>query len=205
MSKSRYLYYYERLICDTLILSRNVKSPMQLPCVWASVCVASSSPGWSTVLTKGALELSTGQRAKTTLAKRSIAGFNLREKSVVSCQVTLRRKQLYTFLDLLTTLIMPKWDSARTYPNLSGKGEKGRKVCLPANKGKLKARIALAGKVLPTLAKTISFGIGNFLQFPQLEPFFPQFESAKGLNVVIMIKPKSITQYTKNQTQIWGF
>ena len=168
MSKSRYLYYYERLICDTLILSRNVKSPMQLPSVWASVCVASSSPGWSTVLTKGALELSTGQKAKTTLAKRSIAGFNLREKSVVSCQVTLRRKHLYTFLDLLTTLIMPKWDSARTYANLSSKGEKHTTVCSAANKQKRESKKTKIGNDLPSLAKTISFGMDNFLQFPQL-------------------------------------
>ena len=81
---------------------------MELPQIKTILCVASCRPGKSTLLTKGALELCTGQRGKTTLAKRSIASFNLRENSIVSCMVTLRGQQLYTFLDLFATLMMPK-------------------------------------------------------------------------------------------------
>ena len=183
MSKSRYFYYYRHLICDTLILTRDIHSCMELPYIKGLVCVASSGAGNSTVSTKSAISLTTGQRALTQLAKKSIAGFNLREKSVVSCQCTLRRYQLYMFLDLLITFIMPKWESKtqkKTMPNGS------LASCQP-------------------LANTISFGMSSFLEFPQLEPFFTHFESIKGLNINIMISAQHIKVIHCGETKIWGF
>ena len=197
MSKSRYLYHYQHLVCDTLILSRRLHTPMGLPHLKGLVCVASSSQGTSTLLTKGALELTLGQRATTTLAKRSIAAFNLRENTVVSCMVTLRNNQLYAFLDLLITFVMAKWeknlekrraDNTRQKKGISGLGLSEIKQGEPHK-----------------LAETISLGLGNFLEFPQLEPFFPQFESAKGCNINIMINPKSIKVKPLSFSQIWGF
>ena len=187
MSKSRYFYYYRHLICDTLILTRDIHSPMELPYIKGLLCVASSGAGNSTLSTKSALELTTGQRAITRLAKKSIAGFNLREKSVVSCQCTLRRYRLYMFLDLLTTFVMPKWAS-------NSKAEKTNET-LP------KKSLALA----PPLANTISFGMSNFLEFPQLEPFFTHFESVKGCNINIMINPQLIKVTHSSETNLWGF
>ena len=167
---------------------------MELPYLKGLVCVASSNQGTSTLLTKGALELTLGQRATTTLAKKSIAAFNLREKTVVSCMVTLRNNQLYAFLDLLVTFVMAKWDL-----NLEKRktGNSRQNARMSPSKGS-------AGKA-HKLAQTISFGLDNFLEFPQLEPFFPQFESVKGCNINIMVNPKSIKVKTFNQTLIWGF
>ena len=167
---------------------------MELPYLKGLVCVASSNQGTSTLLTKGALELTLGQRAATSLAKKSIAAFNLREKTVVSCMVTLRNNQLYAFLDLLVTFVMAKWDL-----NL----EKRRAVN-SGQEAKVSPSMGSAGEA-HKLVETISFGLGNFLEFPQLEPFFPQFESAKGCNINIMINPKSIKDKAFSQTLIWGF
>ena len=178
MPKSRYLYYYQHLVCDTLILSHNVRTPMDLPYLKGLVCVASCDTDTSQLVTKGALELTLAQRGASRLAKKSIAAFNLREMSVVSCQVTLRQAQLYVFLDLLATFVMPSlsWNRENNIPSSR------RAAC-----------------------HTISFGLSNFLDFPLLEPYFPQFESAKGCNINIMINPKSIRVTPSNFTHIWAF
>ena len=50
----------------------------------------------------------TGQKPITTLARRSIAGFRLREGSPVGCKVTLRSKRMYDFLDRLVSIVLPR-------------------------------------------------------------------------------------------------
>lgn len=49
-----------------------------------------------------------GQAPVKTIAKKSIAGFKLREGMPIGVKVTLRRKQMYEFLDKLITLSLPK-------------------------------------------------------------------------------------------------
>ena len=49
-----------------------------------------------------------GQRALTTRAKNSIAGFKLREGVPIGVMVTLRRKKMYEFVDKLISLALPK-------------------------------------------------------------------------------------------------
>lgn len=48
-----------------------------------------------------------GQSAVRTLAKKSIAGFKLREGSPIGVMVTLRRERMYDFLDKLINLALP--------------------------------------------------------------------------------------------------
>jgi large subunit ribosomal protein L5 len=48
-----------------------------------------------------------GQAPVKTIAKKSIAGFKLREGMPIGVKVTLRRKQMYEFLDKLITLSLP--------------------------------------------------------------------------------------------------
>ena len=54
------------------------------------------------------LSLITGQRPITTKAKRSVAGFKLREGMAIGCKVTLRRDRMYEFLDRLITIALPR-------------------------------------------------------------------------------------------------
>ena len=49
-----------------------------------------------------------GQKAQITRAKKSVAGFRLREGQPIGCRVTLRNKRMYDFLDRLITLALPR-------------------------------------------------------------------------------------------------
>ena len=69
------------------------------------------------------LALITGQRPVITKAKRSIAGFKLREGMPVGCKVTLRRGRMFEFLDRLVTVALPR---VRDFRGLSPKSFDGR-------------------------------------------------------------------------------
>ena len=49
-----------------------------------------------------------GQKPITTLAKKSIAGFKIREGWPLGCKVTLRKERMYEFLDRLITIALPR-------------------------------------------------------------------------------------------------
>lgn len=54
------------------------------------------------------LSVITGQRGVPTLAKKSIAGFKLREGQPIGVKVTLRAKRMYAFLERLICLTLPR-------------------------------------------------------------------------------------------------
>ena len=56
----------------------------------------------------GDLEKIAGQKAVPTLARKSIAGFKIREGWPIGCKVTLRRAKMYEFLDRLVTIALPR-------------------------------------------------------------------------------------------------
>lgn len=64
------------------------------------------------------LEHITGQKPVMTKAKKSIAGFKLREGMPIGCKVTLRRANMYEFLDRLINITIP---SIRDFRGLSAK------------------------------------------------------------------------------------
>ncbi len=49
-----------------------------------------------------------GQKPVITKAKKSIAGFRLREGNEIGCKVTLRGERMYEFLDRLINLVLPR-------------------------------------------------------------------------------------------------
>ena len=55
-----------------------------------------------------ALTLIAGQKPVTTIARKSIAGFRLREGNKIGCKVTLRGIRMYEFLDRLLSLALPR-------------------------------------------------------------------------------------------------
>jgi large subunit ribosomal protein L5 len=69
------------------------------------------------------LTLITGQRAVVTKAKKSIAGFRVREDMPLGAKVTLRRDRMYEFLDRLITVAMPR---IRDFRGVPGKSFDGR-------------------------------------------------------------------------------
>ena len=50
----------------------------------------------------------TGQKPMVCVARKSIAGFRLREGQKIGCKVTLRGKRMYEFLDRLISLALPR-------------------------------------------------------------------------------------------------
>jgi large subunit ribosomal protein L5 len=54
------------------------------------------------------LTLITGQKPKFTIAKKSIAGFKLREGQTVGYQVTLRSKRMWDFIERLVSVVLPR-------------------------------------------------------------------------------------------------
>jgi large subunit ribosomal protein L5 len=61
----------------------------------------------------------TGQKAKSTIAKKSIAGFKLREGEHVGYSVTLRGARMYDFLEKLIHIALPR---TRDFRGLTNKG-----------------------------------------------------------------------------------
>ena len=64
-----------------------------------------------------------GQRAVSTKAKKSIAGFRVREDMPLGAKVTLRGDRMYEFLDRLITIAMPRIRDFRgVKPSFDGRG-----------------------------------------------------------------------------------
>jgi len=69
------------------------------------------------------LSLITGQKPVVTLAKKAIAGFKIREGMPIGCKVTLRRDNMYEFLDRLVNFTIPR---IRDFRGISPKGFDGQ-------------------------------------------------------------------------------
>lgn len=72
------------------------------------------------------LEKIAGQKPVVTVARKSIAGFKIRDNYPVGCKVTLRRDQMFEFLDRLITIALPR---VRDFRGVSGKSFDGRGNC----------------------------------------------------------------------------
>ncbi len=69
------------------------------------------------------LELITGQKPVITRAKKSIAGFKLREGMPIGAKVTLRGERMYYFIDKLFNISLPR---VRDFRGVSNKSFDGR-------------------------------------------------------------------------------
>lgn len=69
------------------------------------------------------LTLIAGQKPIETKAKKSIAGFKVRDGMGVGAKVTLRRDRMYEFLDRLVTIALPR---VKDFRGLNGKSFDGR-------------------------------------------------------------------------------
>jgi large subunit ribosomal protein L5 len=64
-----------------------------------------------------------GQKPVVTKARKSIAGFKIRDDYPIGCKVTLRRRRMYEFLDRLINVAIPR---VRDFRGYSGKAFDGR-------------------------------------------------------------------------------
>jgi large subunit ribosomal protein L5 len=64
-----------------------------------------------------------GQKPVTTLARKSIATFKIRDGWPIGCKVTLRRAKMYEFIDRLVNISLPR---VRDFRGISGRAFDGR-------------------------------------------------------------------------------
>lgn len=118
--------YYKKEIVPELISQFSYKNPMQVPKVTKVVLnIGSGEFGDKKALDSALEELSliTGQKAIVTRARKSIAGFKIRDGWPVGCKVTLRGKRMYEFLDRLISVSIPR---IRDFRGLTPKSFDGR-------------------------------------------------------------------------------
>ena len=68
------------------------------------------------------LTLISGQKPIVTTAKKSIAGFKVREGQAIGCKVTLRSERMYEFFDKLVSISLPRVRDFRGVPKNSFDG-----------------------------------------------------------------------------------
>ena len=118
---------YTNEIVPALMSKFNYKSVMQAPKV--EKIVINMGVGDAVANAKALdnaveeLSLVTGQKPVVTRAKKSIAGFRLREGMPIGAKVTLRGERMYEFLDKLVTISLPR---VRDFRGVSKKSFDGR-------------------------------------------------------------------------------
>jgi large subunit ribosomal protein L5 len=103
---------YEQDVRGALLSRFAYRSPMQVPRlqkVTLNMGVGEAKQN-SRALDEAVeqLALIAGQRPVITRAKKSIAGFKLREGMPIGCKVTLRGSRMWEFLDRLTSVALPR-------------------------------------------------------------------------------------------------
>ena len=68
------------------------------------------------------LETITGQKAQIRISKKSISNFKLREGMAIGAKVTLRKRNMYEFLDRLIAVAIPRVRDFRGIPDKSFDG-----------------------------------------------------------------------------------
>ncbi|WP_451923546.1 50S ribosomal protein L5 [Tannockella kyphosi] len=103
---------YENEVIKSMMEKFNYSSKMQAPKVEKIVLNigVGDAVSNSKLLEDAVAELAliTGQKPITTKAKKSIAGFKLREGAPIGCKVTLRGERMYEFLDKLVNISLPR-------------------------------------------------------------------------------------------------
>jgi large subunit ribosomal protein L5 len=118
---------YRREVVPALMKRFSYKNVMQVPhlekiSINIGVGQATQDPKLIDAAVRD-LEAITGQKVVVTRSKKSISNFKLREKMPIGCRVTLRRTQMYEFLDRFISICVPR---IRDFRGLSDKSFDGR-------------------------------------------------------------------------------
>jgi large subunit ribosomal protein L5 len=118
---------YKKEIVPSLTKKMNYKSSMQVPRLEKIVIsVCTSEAVQNPKIVNGIVEeisAIAGQKAVITKAKKAISNFKLRAGIPIGVRVTLRRDRMWSFLDRLNTLALPR---VRDFRGLPSKGFDGR-------------------------------------------------------------------------------
>ena len=103
---------YNEQIADSLMKKFNYSSKMEVPkldkiVINMGVGEASTDSKFIEAAVKD-LELIAGQKPVVTKARKSIAGFKIREGQTIGAKVTLRGENMYTFMEKLIKIALPR-------------------------------------------------------------------------------------------------
>ena len=119
--------HYTDVVRDQLIKEFGLKNVMQVPKLEKVVLNMGIGAGVDdkkkVASAADELSLISGQKAVITRARKSIAGFKLREGMAVGVKVTLRKNRMYEFIDRLAHIAMPR---IRDFRGLNPKSFDGR-------------------------------------------------------------------------------
>lgn len=126
-SKARLAEVYKSEVIPALVKEFNYKSVMEVPRI--TKIVLNMGVGEAVADKKvldhavGDMTLIAGQKPIITKAKKSIAGFKIRDGYPIGCKVTLRGPRMYEFLDRLISVAIPR---IRDFRGISAKSFDGR-------------------------------------------------------------------------------
>ncbi|MCB1611817.1 MAG: 50S ribosomal protein L5 [Lysobacterales bacterium] len=119
--------FYRETVVPKLVEKFGYSNPMQVPrLVKITLNMGVGEAVGNKKILENAVEDMTkisGQKPVTTLAKKSIAAFKIRDGWPIGCKVTLRRRQMLEFLDRLVNVSLPR---VRDFRGLSGRAFDGR-------------------------------------------------------------------------------
>jgi large subunit ribosomal protein L5 len=118
---------YKETIVPKLIERFGYKNPMQVPRltkVTLNMGVG-EAVGNKKILENAVADMAKigGQKPIVTLSKKSIATFKIRDNWPIGCKVTLRRAQMFEFVDRLVNVSLPR---VRDFRGISGRSFDGR-------------------------------------------------------------------------------
>lgn len=118
---------YKETVVDALMKKFNYQSVMEVPKILKITLNmgVGEAVGDKKVMNHAVEDLTkiAGQKPVVTLAKKSIAGFKIRDGWPIGCKVTLRSHKMYEFLDRLITITLPR---VRDFRGLNPKSFDGR-------------------------------------------------------------------------------
>lgn len=118
---------YKKDVIPALRKEFSYKNPMEVPRLEKIVINVGMGEAITNVKMLDAavkeISLITGQKPVVTKAKKSIAGFKLREGMPIGCKVTLRGERMYEFLERFLNVALPR---IRDFRGVSGKSFDGK-------------------------------------------------------------------------------
>jgi len=119
--------YYNEVVCPKLAQEFGYKNKMQLPAITKIVLNMGVGEGVNDrkKVDNAAADLSliAGQKAVVTRSRKAISTYKLRENQPIGARVTLRKTQMYEFIDRLITVALPR---SRDFRGLNQKSFDGR-------------------------------------------------------------------------------
>ncbi len=119
--------FYKETVAPQLMQQFGYKSVMQVPRIEKITLNmgVGEAVGDKKVLDYAVADMAkiAGQKPVVTKARKSIAGFKIRDGYPIGCKVTLRKERMFEFIDRLVSVAIPR---IRDFRGVGGKGFDGR-------------------------------------------------------------------------------